>query len=1010
MCGKGSNTQRSVQRTQADPVALAAYQDLFGRAQDVADTAYNPATQQQVAGFTDQQNQGFAATGAMQGAWAPYMAQSANLASLGSAPITASTIQQYMDPYISSVIDATQRDFNVQNARQLSQVSGNARMSGALGGDREAVARALTAEAQNRTQAPIIAQLQSQGYNTALGAAQADAARALQGSSLYSSLGGLAQQYGYNDVNALLQSGALQQGQQQRVLDAATANALAESGYPFQTTQWLAGIEGAIGPAMGSRSTGIQQGPTPNGFSQALGAGLSILSSLATGGRVDDPEAGGERRGYAIGGAPSGGSLQGTGLPYATNTYVPAIPLSVGQVLGMGQNSMGHGESGSSGGGGGSGGSSSDPMAAYKQIMETQKVFNQAGGNLSKGWESLMSGVTATPSAGGWTTSVVPQSAAGMGNFLSNGLSGAGSMLSGAGSGIASGLSSAGSGLAAGASGIMEGIGGLLAMLNTGGRVDGRADVRRGFAAGGDVDVLPYDTMFIGGDGRPMFDDKAAVSGFLRSPVPRSEALPPLPAGDVGGGVSRMARPEFSDASSQPSGALLPPIEDRRVADRRLPGVDYASLPPPDPDSVMSSGDRGATAMTAAAPVVPARSGLASAPVVPSGGRPQSYDGSSGFLGLGDFSKSLNGWLGPQGSPLRQGLLAAGLGMMAGKAGGKGSFFTNVGEGGAAGLNAYRQAQEMDIKHRNLQRQMDLAVAQERRMQAQADLAQRKLNPLFGMEDRRRALAAAGVDPNSAEGRRFLLQGDLGSSHQTQFGKSPIWGVDASGNPAIVQINDAGQAVQTALPPGVKIGKDPVKMDAGTHYVLLDPVTRQTIGVVPKNVAEKEAQEEIGKARGKAIVDVPRQIDNATTSLQTIDKILAHPGRELATGAGGIVPGIPGTVQHDFVSLVDQLKGRAFLDAFNSLRGGGQITEVEGQKATDAIGRLSRSQSKQGFVDAMRDLQDVLRTGLTRAKEQAGMPRGTVGNPIPVRTPEQASQLPAGTYFITPDNQTRQRQ
>lgn len=210
-------------------------------------------------------------------------------------------------------------------------------------------------------------------------------------------------------------------------------------------------------------------------------------------------------------------------------------------------------------------------------------------------------------------------------------------------------------------------------------------------------------------------------------------------------------------------------------------------------------------------------------------------------------------------------------------------------------------------------------------------------------------------------------------SKEGEFGITPIYGHDDKGNPVILQLGKGGQSIRTPVPEGVTLaGKAPIKMDTGTEFILLDPITRQVIGRQPKDIVGKESQEEVGKAKGLAQVDLPRVVQNAEQALTTIKQIREHPGKEYGVGGFGWVPGVPGTQQKDFVSLVDQAKGKAFLEAFNSLKGGGQITEVEGKKATDAIARLDRTQSKEGFETALKDLEEVITAGVGRARTKAG--------------------------------------
>jgi hypothetical protein len=63
------------------------------------------------------------------------------------------------------------------------------------------------------------------------------------------------------------------------------------------------------------------------------------------------------------------------------------------------------------------------------------------------------------------------------------------------------------------------------------------------------------------------------------------------------------------------------------------------------------------------------------------------------------------------------------------------------------------------------------------------------------------------------------------------------------------------------------------------------------------------------------------------------------------------------------------------------LKGGGHITEIEGQKATQAIARLRTAQSEEGFMKALDDLEAVVQRGLQNAYAKAGQqPPATSGS------------------------------
>lgn len=101
-------------------------------------------------------------------------------------------------------------------------------------------------------------------------------------------------------------------------------------------------------------------------------------------------------------------------------------------------------------------------------------------------------------------------------------------------------------------------------------------------------------------------------------------------------------------------------------------------------------------------------------------------------------------------------------------------------------------------------------------------------------------------------------------------------------------------------------------------------------------------------------------------SIRLIDDVANDPA---LAGITGMVQGnMPPLTQGgtDLNVKIDQIKGQAFLSAFEQLKGGGTITEREGAAATDAIARLNRAQSTEAFQVALADLRYVLERGLSR--------------------------------------------
>ena len=143
--------------------------------------------------------------------------------------------------------------------------------------------------------------------------------------------------------------------------------------------------------------------------------------------------------------------------------------------------------------------------------------------------------------------------------------------------------------------------------------------------------------------------------------------------------------------------------------------------------------------------------------------------------------------------------------------------------------------------------------------------------------------------------------------------------------------------------------------------------------------AKTGAQTE-AKMATEARIEAPKAIAQAEEAIKLVDDLLVAPGFKQAVGGSRLVgiQKIPGTAAKDFDIRLDQLKGKQFLQAFESLKGGGAITEVEGKKATDAIARMDAAGSEAEFTKAAREFQSVIRSGMERAKKaQGGAPSAT---------------------------------
>lgn len=131
------------------------------------------------------------------------------------------------------------------------------------------------------------------------------------------------------------------------------------------------------------------------------------------------------------------------------------------------------------------------------------------------------------------------------------------------------------------------------------------------------------------------------------------------------------------------------------------------------------------------------------------------------------------------------------------------------------------------------------------------------------------------------------------------------------------------------------------------------------------------------KTQAQAQADLPQVVQQGEQTIKLVDDMLNHPGFNISVGAkspvGKVASFIPGTDAASFDIASKQMLGKQFLQAFESLKGGGQITQIEGEKATQAMSRMNTSNSQEEYTKAAREFQDIIRSGINRAKQKAGV-------------------------------------
>lgn len=236
-----------------------------------------------------------------------------------------------------------------------------------------------------------------------------------------------------------------------------------------------------------------------------------------------------------------------------------------------------------------------------------------------------------------------------------------------------------------------------------------------------------------------------------------------------------------------------------------------------------------------------------------------------------------------------------------------------------------------------------------------------------------RQLAGSG-NPKALEAARVLnsQRNALLQSAQQQYG-GPIVDMEVT-DPATGQRTTVkGQRDQYGRLVPVEMGAIPLSTNASvTGGTTISPTVARP---APTAAVIKERQ---------AIEKLPEAIAMNTDAIRKIDEMIGavdakgnplpgtagkpHPGFTGAVGAGFGTRFIPGTDAKAFEIRHKEVLSQAFLDAFEALKGGGAITEKEGEKATAARTRMDLAQNEKEYMAAAREYQGVLKRGIENAR------------------------------------------
>ena len=219
-----SHTQtQSQQSNTIDPKEMQMYQNNYATAQQNAANLAQPYTGQLTAGFTPAQVQ---AQGLFSGIAAdPTYTNNANSASsaaaglVGQDPLSASNLQQYLNPYTQDVANTTMAQLNQSRGMAQTADAQSASAAHAFDGSRAGVQGALTNQYYDQDAAQALANLNYQGYTNAQQAALASRNSQLNTAAQAANLNNNALATATNQAGILGAVGDQQQQQQQTELN-----------------------------------------------------------------------------------------------------------------------------------------------------------------------------------------------------------------------------------------------------------------------------------------------------------------------------------------------------------------------------------------------------------------------------------------------------------------------------------------------------------------------------------------------------------------------------------------------------------------------------------------------------------------------------------------------------------------------------------------------------------------------------------------------------------------------
>ena len=228
-----------------------------------------------------------------------------------------------------------------------------------------------------------------------------------------------------------------------------------------------------------------------------------------------------------------------------------------------------------------------------------------------------------------------------------------------------------------------------------------------------------------------------------------------------------------------------------------------------------------------------------------------------------------------------------------------------------------------------------------------------------------------------------------------EYGLQPIYGVGPDGKPAVIQLGKSGAAIQSKMPEGFQVARDPIKVDLGTHWGFLDAQSRQLVAQVPKELQKAAQQTAFGKEQGAAEGDLASLesklpgLEKVVTGLDALSEkatyTLAGQALDFARRQSNLEPRAASVARAEYEAVVNNQVLPLLRDTF-----GAQFTEREGKRLADTLGDVTK---------APKEKQAVLRAFIEQKRRDLDALQSRTGKRPTESAPAQSGVVDYRTYF-----------